>query len=80
VGCSHRQQAHYLADKYVDGKPLLTIWEGGTGRALAGHGVFHPMLTEPFKTTIPNGTSLTFWTKHNKKLPDKIGQLAVSKL
>jgi RHS repeat-associated protein len=70
-----RQQAHYLSTKYVNGKPLLTIFEGGTGDALAGHAVFRPMTTSPLKTTIPNGTYLTFWTKHNRKLPDNIGQL-----
>jgi hypothetical protein len=48
---------------------------GGTGDAMAGHGVFHPMRVEPLKTIIPEGTMLSFWSKHNREMPDYIGRL-----
>jgi hypothetical protein len=57
------------------GDPYATsILEGGTGRALAGHGEYR-YGTFPKEVIVPDGTSISVWTQSDVKIPDKIGQL-----
>ncbi|MDQ6788071.1 MAG: FG-GAP-like repeat-containing protein [Acidobacteriota bacterium] len=49
-----------------------SVTEGGTGRAFAGHGEFR---YGSGTTTVPPGTSITFWTEEGMGIPDAMGKL-----
>jgi hypothetical protein len=49
------------------------ILEGGTGRALAGHGELRAGL-ENFMTVVPEGSSITNWIKPGVRMPDSLGR------
>jgi RHS repeat-associated protein len=54
----------------AEGAPL--VLEGGTGRALAGHGYHVPIMGE---TTVPAGSTVTFPTGPGLGIPEEMGQL-----
>lgn len=49
-----------------------TVTEGGTGKALSGHGFID---SKGGTLTVPKGTSLTTWTSEGGTLPDAMGKL-----
>jgi len=50
----------------------VTVIPGGTGRAIAGHGYLEPGAGT---TTVPQGTSASFWTMDGTALPDAVGTM-----
>lgn len=49
-----------------------SVLDGGTGRALSGHGGH---VSGTGQVTIPEGTTLTTWTKHGGTITDELGQM-----
>jgi filamentous hemagglutinin len=55
----------------------LEVLDDGTGRGLTGHGGLLPE-TVPEVFTVPDGSSLSIWTRPNTGLPDSLGRLIES--
>jgi RHS repeat-associated protein len=63
----YRHEGHKFAN---------SITEGGTRRSIVGHGIldFENTSHSNIMMEVPNGSSISFYTKPNKKLPDYIGR------
>jgi RHS repeat-associated protein len=72
-----RNAAYDLADAILPDPPLPPNPTLPEGPVFSGHGYFNPGLNDPagVQFTVPEGTSITFYTPHGFTLPNSIGNL-----